>query len=532
MLRIRIAERLFLAGLLLLAASLPLSFFGMSLGQFVLAGAWLLRGGIPGRLAAAWRDRTVPVLAGVYVLHVAGMLYSTDLGYALRDLRIKLPLLLLPVLLYDAPPYVTRRSPLVLAVLVAAVLASTLVSAGILSGIVPREGRIEDVRDIAVFISHIRLALLVVLSFFLVTASLRHERRSLRRAGLALVAAWFLLFLYLLESMTGFAILLLTAAGALFWHMRAAGRRLLPAAVLVLGLAAVLVVYVRKEAATVYSRTPSPPDKQAVTAGGHPYVHYPERTEQENAHRVWDYVCEPELEREWNRRSDIPYGSRDRMGHELKYTLMRFMTSRGLRKDSAHLSVLSPGDIASIENGIANADYMRPGSLRQRIRRTIKEYYMSVNGENPSGSSMMQRFEYWRTGLSLLREHWLTGVGTGDLQLAFDDAYRQRQSRLDPEDRHRAHNQFLTMGIAFGLFGMLYFVFSLAWPVMRHPRGRSGHYLIFFTIAVLSTFTEDTLETQAGVTFFAFLNCFFLFLDGAVHPSRPPDGVKPTPIRP
>jgi len=532
MLRIRIAERLFLAGLLLLAASMPLSFFGMSLGQFILAGAWLLRGGIPGRMAAAWRDRTVPVLAGVYVLHVVGMLYSTDLDYALRDLRIKLPLLLLPVLLYDAPAFVTRRSPLVLAVLVAAVLASTLVSAGILFGIVPHAGRIEDVRDTSVFISHIRLALLVALSFFLVTASARHEHRALRKAALVLVAAWFLVFLYLLESMTGIAILLLTAAGALCWRMRRTGRRLVPVAGLVLGMAAVLVVYVRKEAATVYSPAPAPPDKQAVTAGGHPYVHYPERTEQENAHRVWDYVCETELEREWNRRSDIPYGGRDRMNHELKYTLMRFMTSLGLRKDSANLAALTPGDIAAIEDGIANADYMQPGSLRQRIRRTIKEYYMSVNGANPSGSSMMQRLEYWRTGLSLFRDHWLTGVGTGDLQLAFDDAYRQRQSRLDPEDRHRAHNQFLTMGIAFGLFGMMYFAFSLAWPVMRHPRGRSVHYLVFFAIAVLSMLTEDTLETQAGVTFFAFLNSFFLFLDGAVHPSRPPDGVKPTPIRP
>jgi len=35
-------------------------------------------------------------------------------------------------------------------------------------------------------------------------------------------------------------------------------------------------------------------------------------------------------------------------------------------------------------------------------------------------------------------------------------------------------------------------------------------YLSFFIIAVISFLTEDTLETQAGVTFFAFFNSFFL----------------------
>jgi hypothetical protein len=37
-------------------------------------------------------------------------------------------------------------------------------------------------------------------------------------------------------------------------------------------------------------------------------------------------------------------------------------------------------------------------------------------------------------------------------------------------------------------------------------------YITFFLIAVVSFLTEDTLETQAGVTFFAFFNSFFLFV--------------------
>jgi len=35
--------------------------------------------------------------------------------------------------------------------------------------------------------------------------------------------------------------------------------------------------------------------------------------------------------------------------------------------------------------------------------------------------------------------------------------------------------------------------------------------MTFFCIALLSMLNEDTLETQAGVTFFAFFYCFFIW---------------------
>ena len=35
--------------------------------------------------------------------------------------------------------------------------------------------------------------------------------------------------------------------------------------------------------------------------------------------------------------------------------------------------------------------------------------------------------------------------------------------------------------------------------------------MTFFIIAIVSFFAEDTLETQAGVTFYAFINSFLLF---------------------
>jgi hypothetical protein len=105
----------------------------------------------------------------------------------------------------------------------------------------------------------------------------------------------------------------------------------------------------------------------------------------------------------------------------------------------------------------------------------------------------------------------LTGVGTGDLGNAFQEEYEKNGSLLDNEFRWRSHNQFLTIFASFGVFGFLWFMFSLVYPAARLGKFHDFYYLSFFIIIVLSMLTEDTLETQAGVTPFAFFTSFYLF---------------------
>jgi hypothetical protein len=500
---------------------MPLSVFGMSLAQFFLLGGWLAAGGAGRNLRKAFRNKAVAALAGLYALHVLGLLYSTDLDYAFRDLRIKLPLLALPVLLATAPPGTKRHAPLIAAVLVAAVFVSTLASLGVLRGVLLPGRAIHDAREASLFISHIRLSLLVVVSVYFLAAFLRGAA-PWKKAAAALLIAWFLYFLYAVESMTGWALLLLSALalGGRTAFARKKGRL----AVLFgcLALPAALAYWIHREAGTVYSSEPVDfAVLDSVTLNGNAYRHYPDRPEQENAHRVWTYVCEDELAREWNRRSELGFGGRDRSGHELRMTLLRYLTSKGLRKDSAALASLAADEITAVENGVANEGYRRPGNLRQRLRKTIKEYYLFRDGANPTGSSMLQRLEYWQAGWRVFRSHWLIGVGTGDVQQAFDAEYERSRTRLARDKWHRAHNQFLTFAVTFGVPGLLYFIFTIGCLLAVWRPRAPGLYLAFWLVAVLSMLTEDTLETQAGVTFFVFLNCYFLFLRPA---GSPPNG--------
>jgi hypothetical protein len=62
------------------------------------------------------------------------------------------------------------------------------------------------------------------------------------------------------------------------------------------------------------------------------------------------------------------------------------------------------------------------------------------------------------------------------------------------------------------LAGLLWFLLSLVLPPLMLNKYSDFFYLSFFIIITLSMLTEDTLETQAGVTIYAFFSSFYLFL--------------------
>ncbi|MEI7897955.1 MAG: O-antigen ligase family protein, partial [bacterium] len=135
--------------------------------------------------------------------------------------------------------------------------------------------------------------------------------------------------------------------------------------------------------------------------------------------------------------------------------------------------------------------------------------------------------EFWKASLGIIRDHWLTGVGTGDMNIAFRVQYEKMQSKLAPDQRWRSHNQFLSIFIGFGIFGLIWFLIALFYPPVILRRQDDYFVVVFLVIAILSMLTEDTLESQTGVTFFAFFYSFFLFArkakDSIIYKDNPDD---------
>jgi O-antigen ligase len=130
---------------------------------------------------------------------------------------------------------------------------------------------------------------------------------------------------------------------------------------------------------------------------------------------------------------------------------------------------------------------------------------------DPSGSSVMQRLEYLKASIKLIKKHFWTGVGTGDIEDVLYDQYEEMNSELKAEFMFHAHNQFLTFFITFGIFGFIWFIVALIYPPILQGRFSDYFFATFFIIMVWSMLSDDTLDTQAGVTLFAFFTTFLMF---------------------
>lgn len=505
-----ISNPLFFAGVLLFAIGLPLSMFLMSVSQLIIIVAWLFNGDLKEKLKKAFSNKVVLLLTAFFFWHVAGLLYTTDLQYGFKDVRVKLPLLLVPIVFSSMPVFSDKQFKTLALVFVASVLVSTLISMCIYVGIIPIE--FHNVRDISVFISHIRLSLLICIAVYI---SFWLFRRVKYGYGLLLVIIWFLYFLTIIESVTGLGILavvVLIYAIKKILNSKSVRLKGIIASSVVTAVT-ILAFNIKNTWHEVTFFNEAELNSLAVlTAKGMPYMHDTLSREAENGHPVWINICEPELREAWNHRSKINYDGKNLNGDEIKRTIFRFLSSKGLKKDAHAVQLLTEAEIEAIEHGVANADELIESNIHNRLRVTLWELNNYRSGGNASGHSLTMRFEFWQTALQIIKQHALTGVGTGDVPDAFAKKYDEANSMLETKFRLRSHNQFLAVAVALGIPALLLFIIVLFYPVFQYQNSGSFLYMTFWVTAFLSMLTEDTLETQAGVSFFIFFNSLFLFL--------------------
>ena len=529
----------YLLGLLMVAVGLTLSPFLMGMSQFWLVLVWLVDALTPDRhcgldpqspgrgfktkLSRFWHNKAAVLLVAFYLMHVVGLLWTSDFQYALRDLRVKLPILVMPFVLSSMEPLDRKRFDVVVLVYVLSVFIATQ-----FSFVSYLRHDYEDVREISHFISHIRFCLNIVFSMAVIGYYLYKRRVSKGKGvpsfGLKVVLdqflmwfllLWFAYMVYILESLSGYVILaavvIVSAVYAFLqwkksraWHIAVGA-----VALAVLVVAIVVVAHFVKPKLKV-----EPVDFTALektTAQGNLYWHDTVHNPVEDGKYVGLYYNRMELQEAWSQRSELPFEGTTTDGESLEATLARYLTSKDLRKDAQGVMALTDEDVKNIEQGVANYNNWKHPGLRARLSSTLFEYHLYRHFNNPNGGSLSQRLEYTRASFHLIGKHPWFGVGTGDVPQAFAQSYDEIDSPLKEDYRFRAHNQYLAIAVAFGLVGLAFFLFVLFYPWLASKRNHTYLYMVFLCVILLSMFPEDTLETQAGVTLFAFFEAFLLF---------------------
>lgn len=486
----------------------------MSQGLFYISGAWLLSSiaynTTLARIKLYLANKQALALVSIFFALLVGLAYTTNFDYGLKDIRVKLPLFLLPFVVVGLGSLKEKEYRALLLFFVLMVLSSTI--AGYVTAL-SNYGSTYEARQLSPYISNIRLSLLIIMAIFIVGWLATKFRNLWFTIAAAAICIWLLFFLYKLESLTALGTIFIVWLVLIIFNLK----EIKPKA-LRIGLPLLLVVFTGWLVYFTYASyneyfTPKPiAGAGPVSKYGNKYDVMTEPYMVENGAPLWECVSYSELKEEWNKRSNLPFDSSDAKGQRLFYTTVRYMAAKGLKKDHEGMDALTALDIHNIESGIANPNYTEQRGLKARLNKVFWEYQVYKAYRNPSGHSVFMRLEFWRNAWGIIKENPVVGVGTGDVIDAVAEQYIKDDSQLEPKWRLRSHNQFLAIGIALGFIGILIFAFSMFYPYISTQGYKSIMFTAFFVTAFLSMLTEDTLESQAGVSFYIFFFCVFLFL--------------------
>jgi len=506
-------RNIYILGLVVIAVSLPLSRFMLSVGQLIIAANWLLEGRFKGKwLMLKSNHRGITVFLFVVFVPVIWLMASQNIEQGLINTRIKLPFLVVPLVMATIKPLTSKELKWILYFFIIAVVAGSIAS--MFRFVQVRHDDSFDMRNLSVFISHIRFSLQIVLAimacgYFMfknVGANSKYENLLLVLLGL-----WLTLFLFILHALTGIVIfvalfvLLLLQFIYRYTQFKYAG--IIVLAMMLGGIA----LYLFHVSSLVTEPKLNTAKLDMHTQQGNAYSHDTTVFFVENRHYVWLYVQEGEMSEAWNNRSTIDYSGKDKKGQSIKHTLIRYLTSKGLRKDSVGVWQLSEEDIDNVEEGLTNYLFAQRSGLFKRVYELFWEIDVYQKGVYATGHSLLQRMEYAKLAVRIIKNNFWTGLGTGSVNDAFFYHSNEKNTRLIHQYWGKAHNQYLTTFLTFGVFGFLAFWFSFIYPIVKNRKHVHPLTYIFLIIIFLSMVNDDTLETHVGVSFVAFFYALFIF---------------------
>ena len=500
-------------GFILFACSLPWSNFGISISYFFLLAGLIMLPQQKGNFQLQNMAESL-TLTGVFLIFLIPLLYTKNLSEGLHDLNIKLPCLLLGLVLFFKKKNISELPHHQKYILLFAISCLLAVAFSFSYFIYLKQQGITDARKASPFISHIRLSLMAAIAFcYFVSRFLYSGSKNI----LFLLPAGFLIFsvFYLgwINGIIGFFLGILVLGVFLLLPLN---KKKLQYLGLIILTGACLIFWEYQRLSPLFKEAKTPKNLPAFTLNQREYFHDTLLTFAENGNLYGLYYQAQELESEWKKRSTLGLEEKDARGNFVKFTCFRYLTSKGLPKDSSGIWQLSVQDLRNIEKGIPNYFLVNLIPFEVRLYEFFVELQTAQSSLSVDGHSMGLRTVYWNTGIELIKENFLLGVGTGNVPSSIQDYYEKKLSHIDPKFRNRTHNQYITTFLNSGILGFLLFMLLLILPLIYHAK-ITPYYLAGWIILLYSMIGEDTLETQAGVGLF-----IWVFLQGCfLDPSLP-----------
>jgi O-antigen ligase len=507
--------KIYLSLLVLMAIGIPVSKAVTSIVPVVLLVNWFVERNFAKKICLLRQRKGTLLLLSIYAIYLIGLLWTSCIEKGVKDILIQIPLLLLPLVIGSSPRLNYPQIKTLIYTFSASVVFASFCSIWVLLGLSGEQ--IHDPREISIFISHIRFALMINIAIFSLGWYLLNgeKKKTYEKLLLALTVCWLSIFLVILKSATGWVVFLVVSLVLIIrqiFRMKKVVVKIALSVVLVL-LIVGPVVYTLNIVRQFYTIEPIPANLlQQKTSHGNPYSHDLNNKGIENGHYIFLFFNDCEMREAWNKRSRLKFDSTTASGFN-KFVIYRYLTSKGFRKDANGIQNLSDQDIINIENGMTNYQFDHSFAFYKRIYQIIWEIDNYMKGGDPSGHSVTQRIEYLKMGIQIVSEDFWFGKGTGGYYPAYEERYNKSKFFHDKIYRQRSHNMFLSYWIDFGIIGMLYICFALIAPVFIEHKTKSFLLKVFLLIVFISFFNEDTLNNHAAIYFFAYLYPLYLYSD-------------------
>jgi hypothetical protein len=508
-----ITENIFFIFSISLVISLPFSEALLSISTGLIFLQILFLGNWKEKLEKLRTEKALWAFISVFLIYLIGCLFCKDKATGFYEIKKNIFWLIVPVGVALSTKLSSKKFWVILTIFVSAVTIASIITA--IKIIFSQHFGITDVRD-ASYVSHVSFSLQIIFSIFILWYAALKKKPVLGKINSVIILIWcvyLIVFLGFQKSLIGF----ISLYGALilftFYLVRDIKNHLRK--LLIYSILGFIIIapylYIGWIAYQYFNIKDLKPEYDLTTKLGNRYSFDLQNKQKENGHYVYWYICNDELKKTWDHVSAVKINEKDASGYCIYNTLIRYMTSKGLKKDSTGVIALSVADIRNIQAGISNHTFVdKKFSIYPRIYQTIWELDTYLNTGNPNDQSLSQRIEFTKAAFFIIKNHFW-GIGTGNFIIEFDNAYKQINSKLDVRFRFNVHNQYLSYIVKFGIIGFIIIMILVISAIKRKKQFSNILLLLLLVIVGMSNFGETTLETHIGLPFFVYFISLFLW---------------------
>lgn len=498
--------------MLLIAVSLFFSRFLLSVGFILVVLNWFFEGGFKQKFTIIKQNRIGFYIVFLLLFHLIGLIYTKNIVSGLNDVRIKSFLLI--IVAYGSGTQLSdkQKDTVFHAYILSALLASVISSLNFY--IFTDLAGIEDLAGMSLVGGNLFQAFMIDFAIGLLCYYLFLSKKKKYRFIYFTLIVWFVFYLFLLNALTGYVIFVLLAAYNFFYfffRIKNSKKRLLITAIF-LSASTLSCIYLGIMVNNFYKTDKIDYSQlQKTTTNGNEYFNDTIDKQHENGNFIKLYLCEKELQKEWDARSGIDYFGKDKKQQQLAQTLIRYLSSKNLRKDSVGVWALHDVDIKNIENGYANYLYADKFSLKARLYIVFWQLDKYFKEGFADRQTISQRIVYIKVAARIIREHFWLGVGPGDVLDVSKKHTKLLKAGIGEKYTSRVHNQFLLEFVGLGIFGFIGFIVLMFFPYLRNKMWSDYLFTTFYLVVFIGLFIDVLFDAQLGIAFFAYFYALLFF---------------------